>query len=164
MMGKIDAEYSAREVADRLAIAEQINRYVWALDDHQYDLMDDVFLPECRFDMTSAGGIKGTWKADVKAYFDENLRAFENYIHTFTNVQITFGEDGDTAVSRSKVLNPCGLRIDGKLRHFETTGEYRDNWVRTPEGWRVQERTFVLSHIWGDYPFETLPGEFDERA
>jgi hypothetical protein len=48
----------------------------------------------------------------------------------------------------------------GQIHHFETVGTYDDVWVKTPEGWRIKERTWNQGWIWGDYPLQTLPGDF----
>ena len=45
--------YSLEEVSDRLAINETIIRYVHALDDHEIDVLDTVFLPYCKFYFSS---------------------------------------------------------------------------------------------------------------
>jgi hypothetical protein len=52
-----DRPYSPDEVADRLEIEQVIARYVHALDARDYDILDDVFLPDTRFDLTEAGRI-----------------------------------------------------------------------------------------------------------
>ncbi len=70
-----DGSYSLDEIADRLAIGQVIARYVHALDARDYDTLDDVFLPDTRFDLTEAGGIAGSW-VEVKRYYQDNLEAF----------------------------------------------------------------------------------------
>ncbi len=54
-----DGLYCLDEIADRLAIEQVIARYVRALDARGYDALDDVFLPDTRFDLTEGGGIAG---------------------------------------------------------------------------------------------------------
>jgi hypothetical protein len=56
-----DGLYSLGEIADRLAIGQVIARYVHALDARDYDTLDDVFLPDTRFDLTEGGGITDSW-------------------------------------------------------------------------------------------------------
>lgn len=155
-----DSPYSPRETADRLAIEQVIARYVHALDARDYDRLDDVFLPDARFDLSEAGGIVGSW-LEVKRYYQDNLAAFADYQHAFANVLLEFDAGGSSARSRSKVINPCGMvGGDGTLHHFEIVGVYEDSWRRVPDGWRITERTWRHGWIWGDYPSATLPGEF----
>jgi hypothetical protein len=52
------------------------------------------------------------------------------------------------------------LGEDGEIHHFETVGSYADVWTKTPEGWRISERTWIHGWIWGDYPLAHAPGEF----
>ena len=66
--------------------------------------------------------------------------------------------------ARSK-SNPCGVvGPDGLLHHFETVGVWEDLWVKTEAGWRIGERTWRHGFIWGDYPFDRLPGDFDRPS
>jgi hypothetical protein len=155
-----DYPYSLGEISDRLAIDQVIARYVHALDARDYDTLDDVFMPETRFDLTEAGGIADSW-IEVKRYYQDNLEAFIDYQHVFSNVLLEFDIGRQGARSRSKVINPCGmLGGDGKLHHFEVVGWYEDGWRRMPDGWRIIERTWRHGWIWGDYPLAALPGEF----
>ncbi|WP_433502982.1 nuclear transport factor 2 family protein [Pseudonocardia halophobica] len=158
----VDREYTAAEVASRLAIEQVIARYVHAIDDRDYDTLDDVFTPDAKFDLSAAGGISGSWAADIKPWYAENLGVFENYFHTFMNIRVTLDEDGAGASTKSKVINPCGIRgEDGELHHFEIVGSYDDRWRKTTDGWRISERTWNHGWIWGDYPQAGLPaGDF----
>jgi hypothetical protein len=90
-----DGLYSLDEIADRLGIEQVIARYVHALDARDYDALDDVFLPDTCFDLTEGGGIAGSW-TEVKRYYQDNLEAFADYQHVFSNVLLEF----DTAAAR----------------------------------------------------------------
>jgi SnoaL-like domain len=68
-----DSPYCLDEIADRLAIEQVIARYVHALDARDYDTLDDVFLPDARFDLTEAGGIAGPW-VEVKRYYQATVQ------------------------------------------------------------------------------------------
>jgi hypothetical protein len=155
-----DGSYSLDEIADRMAIGQVIARYVHALDTRDYDTLDDVFLPDTRFNLTEGGGIAGSW-VEVKRYYQDNLEAFVDYQHVFSNVLLEFDTGRRRARSRAKVINPCGmLGRDGQLHHFEIVGAYEDLWRRVPDGWRIAERTWRHGWIWGDYPLASLPGDF----
>ena len=158
----VDPEYSLAEVADRLAIEQVIARYVHAIDLRDYDALDDVFTPDAVFDLAAAGGINGTWAAEIKPWYAANLEAFALYFHAFTNVRLDLDADRTGAASRSKVINPAAMRgEDGELHHFEIVGAYEDRWRRTADGWRIAERTWIHGWIWGDYPLSGLPaGDF----
>jgi len=143
------------EIADRLAIEAVLSRYAWALDAKEFDKLDEVFTPDAELDYTTAGGIKGSYP-EVKAWLTKVLTFFAAYQHLVTNKEITI--DGDTATSRAGFYNPMGHdRADGTRAYFHCGGEYRDQLVRTPDGWRIRNRFEQTIWMDGEMP-ATLPG------
>jgi hypothetical protein len=68
----------------------------------------------------------------VERWFASNLHVFVDYFHLIGNIRISFDDDGETARTRSKLINPCGLQgEDGRVHHFETIGAYDDAWACT---------------------------------
>src|ERR1700741_4939715 len=65
MTGEVAMPYSLEELSDRLEINDTIIRYVHALDDHEIDVLDTVFAPDCKFDFSSVSGPCGSW-AELK--------------------------------------------------------------------------------------------------
>ncbi|MEX2253988.1 MAG: nuclear transport factor 2 family protein [Acidimicrobiia bacterium] len=142
---------AAPELADRLEIQSVLSRYAWALDAREYDRLDDVFTPDAFLDYTTAGGIKGPFP-EVKAWLLKVMPFFPAYQHLISNVEVTF--DGDTATSRAAFYNPMGHdRADGTRAFFHCGGEYRDEWTRTADGWRITNR--FEQTIWMDGEFPT---------
>jgi hypothetical protein len=133
-------------MADRLEIEDVLTRYAWAIDSREFDGLDDVFTPDAFVDYTSAGGIKGKYP-EVKAWLASVLPHFPAYQHLVTNKDIRV--DGDRATSRSGFYNPMGQSAeDGGMTFFFVGGEYHDELVRTPNGWRIEER--VEKTVWMD--------------
>lgn len=133
-------------LADRLAIEDVLTRYAWALDSKQFDELDQVFTPDAHVDYTSSGGEAGAY-LDVKAWLATVLPRFPAYQHLVTNKQITI--DGDRATSRSEFYNPMVMAPrDGTTSIFFVGGEYHDQLVRTPNGWRINDR--VEKSVWTD--------------
>jgi hypothetical protein len=154
--------YSLEEMADRMAINDLITYYVHAIDAGNYDDLDNVFLPDTIFDLTSAGAIKGPW-TEVKEYYRANRVVYEHYFHMYGNLLITFDADRASARVKSKVLNPIGIRDDkGKLRIFQVDGSYDDIFVKMPAGWRIKERIWIHGDVMGDYPFENSIGSMQK--
>ncbi|MGH7893925.1 MAG: nuclear transport factor 2 family protein, partial [Candidatus Binatia bacterium] len=92
-------------------------------------------------DYTSSGGMRGRFP-EVKTWLVDVLPFFAMRQHIVTNREITI--DGDAATSRSYLYNPMGrVRSDGGLDLFFTGATYHDRWQRTPDGWRITERTLV---------------------
>jgi 3-phenylpropionate/cinnamic acid dioxygenase small subunit len=146
---------AAQDLADRMEMQAVLTRYAWALDAREFDRLDDVFTPDAFLDYTTAGGIKGPFP-EVKAWLEKVLPFFPAFQHLVTNVEVTI--DGDTATSRAGFYNPMGHdRADGTRAYFHCGGEYRDQWVRTDDGWRIKDR--FEQTIWtdGEFPAQ-LPG------
>jgi len=148
-------ESMVREIVDRLAIEALLSRYAWALDAREFDKLDEVFTADAELDYTTAGGIKGSYP-EVKAWLTSVLPFFPAYQHLVTNKEITI--EGDTATSRAGFYNPMGHdRADGTRVYFHCGGEYRDQLVRTPHGWRIKHRFEQTIWMDGEMP-ATLPG------
>ncbi|GAB7007886.1 hypothetical protein JCM18899A_53640 [Nocardioides sp. AN3] len=117
-----DEPFDLARVADRLAIEHVISRHVHAIDARDYERLDDVFTPDCAFDLSDAGGPVAPW-AEVKPYYRENLGVVVHYFHAFTNLLLEL--DGDTARSSCKAINPIGMvGPEGRDHHFEIVGHY----------------------------------------
>jgi 3-phenylpropionate/cinnamic acid dioxygenase small subunit len=142
-------------LSDRLEIEGVLTRYAWALDAKQFDELDDVFTSDAHIDYTSSGGEAGVYP-DVKAWLASVLPHFPAYQHLVTNKQITV--DGDRATSRSEFYNPMVMaKPDGTTSIFFVGGEYHDQLVRTPSGWRITDR--VEKSVWTDGAVpQTPPG------
>lgn len=151
--------YNLAELADRMAIQDLISYYVHAIDAGNYDDLDNVFLPDTMFDLTSAGAIRGPW-TEVKTFYKDRRPAFEHYFHMYGNLLISFDATRDSAWVKSKVLNPIGMRDDaGNLRLFLLDGSYEDLFVKTEAGWRIKARTWRHGKVIGDYPFDEPVGK-----
>ncbi len=152
--------YTPEETADRLAINDTLIRYVHALDDHQYEVLDTVFLDEAIIDLTSAGAMRDEWR-EVKKFFRQLKETCTRDMHFFGMSRITFVDATRQAANvRSKVINPMGMKDEKGVEHFfQIHGIYDDYFVKTPEGWRVKARTWRHGWISGDYPFAQAPGE-----
>jgi 3-phenylpropionate/cinnamic acid dioxygenase small subunit len=128
-------------LADRLAIDDQLTRYCRAIDTGDWDLLDAIFTPDAVLDYTSSGGMRGLFP-EVKEWLAGVLPFFSMRQHIVTNREITI--DGDVATSRASLYNPMGrARSDGGMDLFFTGATYHDRWRRTPDGWRITERTLV---------------------
>ncbi|MFC0303374.1 nuclear transport factor 2 family protein [Rhizorhabdus histidinilytica] len=152
-------DYDPAEVADRMAINDTIIRYTHALDDHEIDVLDTVFTPDCQFDLTSAGAMRAPWP-EVKAFFRKLGETVSRDMHMFGMSRITFTDASrQMAHVKSKVINPGGsIGEDGREHFYQIHGHYEDVFVKTAEGWRIRERTWRHGWISGDYPHAEMPG------
>jgi 3-phenylpropionate/cinnamic acid dioxygenase small subunit len=126
-----------QQIADRIEIDDLLTRYATALDAKDWALWESCFTSDAFIDYTAAGGVKGG-VAEVRQWLSEVMANFEMTQHLVTNRAVVL--DGDTASSRSSLLNPMGLRDQDGMIVFLDGGYYRDRLVRTAAGWRIAER------------------------
>ena len=136
-------------LVDRRAIDDVLIRYTTALDTRQWDLLDQVFTTDARIDYATSGGIKGN-AADLKRWFrEEAFMPFTSWQHLLTNIAVEL--DGDAATGRSSVYNPLAfIGEDGASAVLHVGAWYDDRFARTPDGWRITERS--LGMAWTDGP------------
>jgi hypothetical protein len=130
---------------DRLDIIATLDRYAEVLDRRDWPGLADVFTPDAEMDF-------GVWKATSCDDITSNIRSFLDSCgpsqHLLGNYRIEL--DGDTATSR------CYIRVMhfGKGEHegktYEMWGEYADDLVRTPDGWRSRRRRATPTMEQGD--------------
>lgn len=129
---------SLQEMSDRLEIQDLFARYTYAIDDRDYDALDDVFTPDAVIDYSETGGEKGS-VAEIKRWLPVAMAKFPKFQHMVATTQLKLS--GDTARSRTILFNPM-IHADaaGTERVFFIGLWYRDELVRTPEGWRIASR------------------------
>jgi len=129
---------SLQEISDRMEIEDVLNRYAYAIDERNFDDLDNVFTPDAMIDYSQVGGDKGNY-THIKAYLKTALAAFQYYNHAISTTRIKI--DGDKAETHSILWNPMmpnGER--GQERFFFCGLTYHDHLVRTPKGWRITSR------------------------
>src|SRR5277367_6767264 len=127
---------SHAEISDRLEIQQLIVDYSTAIDTRHFDDLDAVFTQDAYIDYTALGGIEGRYP-EVKAWLAEVLPNFPMYAHMLGNFSVRI--DGDTASSRTICFNP--MVLGGEKEQVMFCGLwYDDEFLRTPEGWRMTRR------------------------
>ncbi|OSC42359.1 nuclear transport factor 2 family protein [Mycobacterium decipiens] len=131
---------SLAEISDRLEIQQLLVDYSTAIDLRRFDDLDKVFTPDAYIDYRALGGIDGHYP-EVKRWLSQVLSNFPLYAHMLGNFAVRV--DGDTASSRVICFNPMVLAGDpptGQERVLFCGLWYDDEFVRTPEGWRMTRR------------------------
>jgi SnoaL-like domain len=131
---------SLAEISDRLEIQQLLVDYSTAIDQRRFDDLDKVFTPDAYIDYRALGGIDGRYP-EVKEWLGQVLGTFPVYAHMLGNFSVRI--DGDTASSRVICFNPMvlGGSKDGQEEKVLFCGLwYDDEFVRTPEGWRMTRR------------------------
>ena len=129
--------------ADRHEIEYILDLYATIIDAREYERLTEVFLPDAILDYSSSGAEPGPLHP-VAAWIEKGLSLFARSQHMIVNKQVE--PAGDRATSRSLFFNPLVAR-DGNVMFVG--GEYRDEWVRTPAGWRIIERIEETSWTFG---------------
>ena len=142
---------SLQEMSDRLEIQELLVRYSHAVDTRDWDAFERVFTDDAVIDYTEMGGPRGSVK-ETRAFLETAMPMFSSFQHMVGNTVLEI--DGDSARSRTICHNPMVLdRGEGQTHVFFCGLWYRDELVRTPEGWRIRDRYEERSY------FHNLPPE-----
>ncbi len=126
-----------QSIADRIEIDDLLTRYASALDAKDWDRFSTCFTADAHIDYTGAGGIKGSLD-EVRQWLAQVMARFPMTQHLVTNREVRI--DGDRATCRSYLFNPMGVADGDDLVLFFDGGTYRDQLVRTADGWRIAER------------------------
>ena len=121
---------------DRAAITDLAVAYCWALDTHDWDRLDDVFLP----DATASLGYELEGVEAIKARVRSALEPLDVSQHLVGTHQVSL--EGDRATARC-YLHAQHVR---DTRQYIVAGRYDDEIVRTDAGWRIRRR--VLTVLW----------------
>ncbi len=129
---------SLQELSDRIEIEQLIVRYSNAIDQRDWDGLDEVFTPDAYIDYRALGGIDGRYP-QVKAWLGPALANFPHYCHMVGNIHIAL--EGDSARGRTLCLNPMDTPLPAGGSQVMFLGLwYLDRFVRTARGWRLSER------------------------
>lgn len=138
-------------MADREDIVERINLYGLAMDTRRWDLFDAIFTPDVHADYgpTSSWTDRERFKADFGSFhelFDATQHAMTNHLvrvegehafsHTYGNWRLIRHAAGDPPV-------------------WDGSGYYDDEWVLTPQGWRITRRVCRVIHWTGNLRVQT---------
>ncbi|WP_433580612.1 nuclear transport factor 2 family protein [Nocardia brasiliensis] len=127
-----------QEISDRLAIQELVVAYATAVDNRNFDALDDVFVEEAYIDLTTFGGIAGKL-ADMKEWLTQSMAPISASQHLMGNPEIHL--DGDRATGRIMCYNALLLPVEDREPTVTLLGMwYIDEYVRTPGGWRIVKR------------------------
>jgi hypothetical protein len=143
-----------QQISDRIEIEELFIKYAYAIDERNYDELDDVFLPDAVFDNTAVGGPRSDWPT-MKKWLAIALANYAGCQHVTTSTRIDI--KGDEAFTKTACFNPMVVKDNGGIDQqvFFVGVWYLDHLVRTPQGWRIKERKEQRS--WFFNARETMP-------
>jgi len=121
---------------DRAEIADRIARLAHAQDDRDWDAVGAAFVVDAVY-VHPGGRLEGV--DQIVARTRNALQVLDASQHLIGSITVTV--DGDTATSLA-YFQAQHVRTGtpgGDL--YAIAGTYADRWVRTPDGWRMTERT-----------------------
>lgn len=128
-----------QELSDQAELLQLVTRYAYAIDEREFDQLDQVFTADARIDYTAMGGIAGDYPT-VKAWLPTALQHFPGYQHFIGNT--LFEVDGDQASGKIACFNPMVVpNADGGTDTMFLGLWYLDRYQRTALGWRIAERS-----------------------
>jgi len=136
---------SMQEISDRFEVQDLLADYADAIDQKNWDALDDIFTEDAFIDYSVMGGAKGSL-AEIKKFLAEAMVIFPHTQHLVANMQIRLR--GDEGTGRIMCSNAQVMDIGEGKRHVFFLGLwYVDKYVRTDRGWRIRER--VEEKSWG---------------
>jgi ketosteroid isomerase-like protein len=126
-------------LADRIAIAELRARYTHHYDDHDLDAFVELFADDALMQLGPIGWARG--RADIRAAIAGTMATVDFACH-FTGDEITEFTSDDTALGTSRFAVHCG-----HSPVIQGAGTYRDEYRRTPDGWRFASRTISFFYM-----------------
>lgn len=122
---------------DHIAIEQTMARYAWAMADKDWAAWRATLTADATVDYTTAGGVAGT-ADEALEWLQGALGAFDVTASMFGDVLVE-SNDSDTATVRS--LYRMVMRMPGdEPVYLEASGWYRDQFVRTGDGWLIANR------------------------
>ncbi|GAA0594623.1 nuclear transport factor 2 family protein [Kutzneria viridogrisea] len=132
-----------QEISDRLEIQDLLVAYATAVDSRDFDALDQIIADDAHLDYTAFGGIAGN-RAEVKEWIARSLAQLPAIQHLIANPDIRV--DGDRATGRVMCLNSLALPVEDGDPSVALQGLwYLDEYVRTPQGWRISRRSHQRS-------------------
>jgi len=136
---------SLQEISDRLEIQDLLVAYSHAIDTRNWDALDDVFTPDAFIDYSDFGGGSGDVET-TKKFLAMAMPNFSSFQHMVSTSKITL--NGDEATGKTICHNPMVLPLgEGKEQIFVCGLWYHDEYVRTPDGWRISKRVEEKSYM-----------------
>ena len=121
------------DVGDRVELHELPGRYGDAIDDRDWERLEQIFTEDAVFDLTDLGVPLLEGLDAIKVFMDKDAQ--HPRTHTMTNIYVDETDDGVKLNFRI-----VALLGEGKVG----TASYYDDVVKTPNGWRVKHRVTTL--------------------
>ncbi len=144
-----------QELVDHVEIGDVLARYCSALDSRDWAGLESVFTADARCNYGALGNPHSA--AEIASLIRSTIGDLDVTQHLIGNVTVAVLGDAATA--------DCYL-ISQHIRagapggdHYLLGGRYSDRLVRTPEGWRIAQRTLHRMWTTGNRDVVRRPGQ-----
>ena len=123
------------EISDRVQIEDVLTRYCYAVDDREWDIYQDLFVPDAVIDDRVTGGIESGVEEHIQ-YLNRALSKVVLSQHTISTIQIDLGVNE----ANVRAACACPMVVDvGSLEPivFFQGLSYRNSLARTDSGWKI---------------------------
>lgn len=126
---------SLQEMSDRFEIQDLMVGYCYAVDDRDFDALDQYFTEDAFIDYSEMVDMKGSL-AEIKAFLAASLAPISMFQHAVMTTQYKF--DGDGCETRTVCHNPMVVPgDDGQPQTLFFGLWYIHTFRRTADGWRI---------------------------
>ena len=132
----------ASRVTDQTSIQDVMIRYALALDSRDWELLRRCFIADAQVQYPGSPlleGFEAVWR-----FCDQALRRYRATQHLLGNYSIAVDNDHATTAVALQATHFAHETEGGDT--FVLWGTYRDDVVRTVDGWRIARRTLTSSH------------------
>lgn len=133
-----------QQLSDRAEIQDLLTRYGFAIDDHDWNALAQLFTDDAQIDYSQFGGPRCD-KTGLLEFLSGFVPTLLGAQHTISTMLIEL--EGDTAKVRTVGQVMLSMPGDNGAPQIGVSGLwYLDTVVRTAQGWRIRERT--LKYAW----------------
>ena len=126
---------SLQEISDRFEIQDLLVGYCYAVDDKDFDSLDQFFTEDAVIDYSEMVGVKGSL-GEIKEFLRVSLEPIPMAQHAVMTTQYKF--DGDNCETRTVCHNPMVVPGDnGEPQTIFFGLWYIHKFRRTETGWRI---------------------------
>jgi len=136
-----------KALGDIEAIRGVLTLYAKSLDRRDFAAMTRVFMPDATGEYHAAGRYRGI--EELCGLFSRVLGQCGPTQHLLGSMDIEVRGDTATASTYLQAIH-IGIKPGFEGGRMTVWGEYRDQLVRTPQGWRIRHRELAPIHAEGD--------------
>jgi len=121
-------------------IREVLNRYAIACDKRDWNLFEDVFIPDVAFSYGGSSSVNGRDK--LTKMIRNSLGGCGPTQHLLGNFSIAVNGDSATCHCYVRAFHVGQGSMQGQI--YEALGEYHDHLVKHAGVWKISERKFLF--------------------